>query len=216
MTLLRGGPKSAALLAIVLLLAACGPRPYGGGAGPPSPTPAASADVLPSPDLSPSQTTAPSPTALPTATPTPEPAPTPSGPQPPVLAERAIVVSLTDQHLWLVEQGKVVFETAVTTGQPALPTPTGDFSVIEMKSPIHWISPWPPGSPYYFPPTLWSQQGLLFRDGGYWIHDAPWQTHWGPGANLITGSHGCVNVPVGAMPTIYAWAAVGTAVAIRA
>jgi len=87
--------------------------------------------------------------------------------------------------------------------------------VLEKKSPIHWISPFPIGSPYYFPPTLWSDQGLLFRQGGFWIHDAAWQANWGPGANAISGSHGCVNVPTGAMPTIYAWAALGDAVLVR-
>ena len=132
-----------------------------------------------------------------------------------MLADRAIVVSLSQGRLWIESGRQVVFTTLVTTGMPALPTPVGDFSVLEKKSPIHWISPFPIGSPFYFPPTLWSQQGLLFRDGGYWIHDADWQTRWGPGANAITGSHGCVNVPVGAMPTIYAWAALGDAVLIR-
>jgi lipoprotein-anchoring transpeptidase ErfK/SrfK len=125
------------------------------------------------------------------------------------------VVSLSLGHLWIVVDRRVIFDTPVTTGMPALATPVGDFSVLQKKSPIHWISPFPIGSPYYYPPTLWSQQGLLFRDGGYWIHDADWQANWGPGANQISGSHGCVNVPVGAMPTIYAWAVLGDAVLIR-
>lgn len=231
MSLLR---RASLLVAVSLLLTACGARPPS-SAGEPSASPSPSASVSaspspaepPSPSASPSSEPSPSPTPTPTPAETPTPAPAPTtAPTPvptippaeaalPILPVRGIVVSLSRQHLWLVENQRIVFDTVVTTGMPDLPTPTGDFSVMQKKSPIHWISPFPVGSPYYFPPTLWSQQGLLFRDGGYWIHDANWQTHWGPGANLITGSHGCVNVPVGAMPTIYAWAGLGEAVYVR-
>jgi lipoprotein-anchoring transpeptidase ErfK/SrfK len=137
-----------------------------------------------------------------------------AAPPPPLTTQRGIVISLTWQHMWVFDGGRVIFDTVVTTGRTELPTPVGDFSVLQKKSPILWISPWPPGSPYYYAPT-WSQQGLLYRSGGYWIHDAPWQTHWGPGAEYLAGSHGCINTPVGAMPAIYAWARVGDPVLIR-
>lgn len=133
---------------------------------------------------------------------------------PPITAWHAIVISLSQQHMWIFDGGKVIFDTVVTTGRPALPTPVGDFSILEKKSPIEWISPWPRGSPYYYNP-IWSNQGMLYKAGGYWIHDAPWQSHWGPGAEDITGSHGCVNTPVGAMPLVYAWAKIGDPVLIR-
>lgn len=137
-----------------------------------------------------------------------------AGPPPPITAQHAIVISLSWQHMWIFDGGRVIFDTVVTTGRTELPTPVGDFSVLEKKSPILWISPWPPGSPYYYAP-IWSAQGLLYKAGGYWIHDAPWQTHWGPGAEYLAGSHGCINTPVGAMPTFFAWAHVGDPVLIR-
>lgn len=133
---------------------------------------------------------------------------------PPITAQHAIVISLSQQHMWIFDGGRVIFDSVVTTGRAALPTPVGDFSVLEKKSPIQWISPWPRGSPYYYDP-IWSEQGMLYKAGGYWIHDAPWQTNWGPGAEYITGSHGCINTPVWAMPTVYAWAHVGDPVLIR-
>lgn len=94
-------------------------------------------------------------------------------------------------------------------------TPPGDFSVIAKQSPLHWVSPWPPGSPYYYPPGLVSGQAILFADGGFFVHDASWQSNWGPGADKISGSHGCVNVPVEAMPFICDWAQPGDLVLIR-
>ena len=94
-------------------------------------------------------------------------------------------------------------------------TPPGDFSVIAKQSPLHWVSPWPPGSPYYYPPGLVSGQAIHFADGVFFVHDASWQSNWGPGADRISGSHGCVNVPVEAMPFICDWAQPGDQVLIR-
>jgi lipoprotein-anchoring transpeptidase ErfK/SrfK len=55
---------------------------------------------------------------------------------------------------------------------------------------------------------------MEFRDGGYFIHDAPWRTVWGPGANTSNGTHGCINVPIDNMTWIWNWAPVGTALAV--
>ena len=50
---------------------------------------------------------------------------------------------------------------------------------------------------------------MLYDDGGYFIHDAPWRTVYGPGANVTSGTHGCVNVPLSTTALLYEWAAVG-------
>lgn len=107
----------------------------------------------------------------------------------------------------------MVVSTDVTTGQPALPTPTGRFAIMAKYSPYRFISPWPKGSPYYYDP-LDVGYAMLFAEGGYFIHDAWWQRNFGPGGNLKTGSHGCVNVPPAAMPALYQWARVGDPVDI--
>jgi lipoprotein-anchoring transpeptidase ErfK/SrfK len=103
--------------------------------------------------------------------------------------------------------------TDVTTGMPALPTPTGQFHILAKYSPYRFVSPWPRGSPYYYDP-LWVDYAMLFANGGYFIHDAWWQPNFGPGANVKTGSHGCVNVPPPAMPALYSWARVGDNVVV--
>lgn len=173
----------------VLLVAACG----------------SAAGELPAPSASPSTAVSPSP-STPSPSPSPSTAPTPA-------AQHVIRISLSLQHMWAYEGETLVFSSDITTGMPALPTPTGQFRIVAKYSPYEFISPWGPGSPYYYDP-LWVNYAILFADGGYFIHDAWWQTNWGPGANLKTGSHGCVNVPPSAMPALYRWATAGDLVVI--
>ena len=175
----------------VLLLAACGSAPL------------LEASVSPSPAASPrapSPTARPSPPAPPSATGT-------------IAPRREILIDLGQQHVWAYEGSKVIVSTDVTTGMPALPTPAGHFHIQAKYSPYRFVSPWGRGSPYYYDP-LWSDYAMLFADGGYFIHDAWWQRNFGPGGNLKTGSHGCVNVPPAAMPALYAWARPGDDVII--
>ncbi|GHO45587.1 L,D-transpeptidase [Ktedonospora formicarum] len=136
---------------------------------------------------------------------------------------KEIVISLSDQMLYAFEDGDEVYETYVTTGQPALPTPTGSFSIFRKQSPMTFYSPWGKNSPYYFPPTNVSY-AMEFAGGGYYIHDAPWRGEFGPGTNSahveedsgkeMTGSHGCVNTPVDDAAWLYDWAPIGTPVKV--
>jgi lipoprotein-anchoring transpeptidase ErfK/SrfK len=125
---------------------------------------------------------------------------------------KVIVVSIPNQELEALQDGVVLLDTLVTTGRPSLPTPVGSFAVMAKYSPYHMISPWPPGNQYYYPPT-WIQYALLWHDGGYFIHDAPWRYHFGPGSDTeFGGTHGCVNVPGASIGWLYGWAEVGTKV----
>lgn len=121
---------------------------------------------------------------------------------------KVIVISLARQELTAFLDGKPVYTTLVTTGRPALPTPPGSYKVLRKNHPWQMVSDFPPSSPYWYPPT-WVQYTLWFRDDGYAIHDAPWRSAYGPGTEEA-GSHGCVNVPMPIMQTLYAWADVGT------
>jgi L,D-transpeptidase-like protein len=125
---------------------------------------------------------------------------------------KVILISLACQQLTAYQDGVTMFNTVVTTGRPALPTPPGEYSVLYKISPFQFVSDWPPSSPYWYPPS-WTQYTLWFKYGGYAIHDAPWRSVYGPGTEA-NGSHGCVNVPMPIMASIYAWAPVGTAVRI--
>jgi len=172
-----------------------------------------SADPTPLPTTTPVAVPTPSDSALPTPTarpvvPTPTPVPAPGAPG------KLIVVTLATQSLTAYENGKVVATTVVATGRPALPTLTGTFHIKAKYTPYQFVSPWPKSSPYWYA-SAWVKYAMLYEDGGYFIHDAPWRTVYGPGANLTNGTHGCVNVPLSTMSFLYKWASVGTTVVVQ-
>lgn len=134
---------------------------------------------------------------------------------------KRIVVDLSEQRLTAYDGNKVFLTTLVTTGNPKLPTPTGTFHVMAKFHPYKFISPWPKSSPYYYAPSK-VEYALLFRAGGYFLHDAPWRSVFGPGSNTVigtpgqnyTGTHGCVNLPTAAEIQLYNWADIGTIVQV--
>jgi len=138
------------------------------------------------------------------------------------LDRRRIVVSLNGQEMWALDGDQVLLHTLVTTGGPELPTPLGDYQIIDRESPFTFHSPFPTSSPYWYPdsPTTFA---LLFQSDGYFIHDAPWRTVYGPGSNQTdgtpggnyTGTHGCVNAPYAAMSWLWNWATMYTPVQVR-
>jgi lipoprotein-anchoring transpeptidase ErfK/SrfK len=135
-----------------------------------------------------------------------------------------ILVSIGQQWLWVYDHRQLVYATEVTTAMPGLATPLGTFQVESKAADTWFTSPWPIGSPYYYTPEH-VNYALLFRWGGFYIHDAPWRQSFGPGSDLPhttpdgraeTGSHGCVDVPTAAGAWLYAWARVGTTISIVA
>jgi lipoprotein-anchoring transpeptidase ErfK/SrfK len=134
---------------------------------------------------------------------------------------KVIVINLSHQWLYAYENGAQVFNTAVMTGRPDLPTPIGTYYVFAKLSPTTFYSPWPVGSPYYYPPTHINY--ALEWLGGYFLHDSWWHSVYGPGTNLHhydpvygwqDGSHGCVAMPNAAAAWLYNWAPIGTTVRI--
>jgi len=113
-------------------------------------------------------------------------------------------------------------ESLVTSGGAQLPTPEGTFQILTKQKDFTFHSPWPKGNPFWYPdsPTHFA---MMFEDGGYFIHDAPWRHRFGPGSNLIpgqpgeelSGTHGCVNVPLDFQAKLFAWTAPGTPVVIQ-
>lgn len=146
----------------------------------------------------------------------------PGGTSPTAAAPRVhhkhIVISLSQQTLYAYKGHRLVLKTYVTTGDSALPTPTGHFHIFAKFHPYEFISPWPQGTRYWYPPS-WVSYAMEFIQGGYFIHDAPWRSVFGPGSNRLDepgtnygGTHGCVNTPYLAMRFLYSWARIGTPV----
>lgn len=133
----------------------------------------------------------------------------------PRTGEKAVVIRLESQSLSAYRSGKLVLRTPVTTGRLALPTPVGSYSIQSRYSPYTFISPWPQGNPYYYPPTpvTWA---MYFYDNDF-LHDDPAEpaSAFGPGSqNGPYASHGCVHVPHDAMAFLYRWLPIGAKVIV--
>jgi lipoprotein-anchoring transpeptidase ErfK/SrfK len=140
----------------------------------------------------------------------------------PSMPGHLIVVSLSKQWLYAYLNGQQVFNTAIMSGRPALPTPVGTFHVFAKLSPTTFYSPFPPSSPYWYAPTH-INYALEFLSGGYFLHDSWWHSVYGPGTNgwhydpqfgWQSGSHGCVAMPLSSAAWLYQWAPIGTTVQI--
>ncbi|HUZ77881.1 MAG TPA: L,D-transpeptidase family protein [Chloroflexota bacterium] len=137
------------------------------------------------------------------------------------ITHKRMVISLSKQQLTAYDGNQQYLTTLVTTGNPALPTPTGAFPILAKYHPFTFVSPWPKGNKFYYEPSPVSF-ALLFDDSGYYVHDSPWRTAYGPGTNAklgtpglnYTGSHGCVNVPLAAETKLFSWATIGTIVQV--
>ena len=129
---------------------------------------------------------------------------------------KVITLNLSLQEMIFYQDGCVVNAAPTTTGRPSLRTPTGTFHVFFKTSPFTMVSPWPPGSPFWYPTgtVTWVME---FDSGGYFIHDAYWEPNsaYGPGSeNSYSASHGCVHIPTDTMRWAYSWTPVGTPVII--
>ncbi len=132
------------------------------------------------------------------------------------MPQKTILLSLTAQKLTAYEKGQPVRETLVTTGRPPdLSTDVGAMKVMSKSSPWKMHSPWPKGSPFWYPDTT-VQMVVWFTNTGEGLHDASWQPRgWGPGSqNGPYASHGCVHVPIDTEKYLYDWADVGTPVIV--
>ena len=118
-----------------------------------------------------------------------------------------IVISLSDQKLWIVRNGHIISRISIVSGKPVSPTVIGNFRVLSkeysriLRGPGYasWVQYW---MPFY---------------GDYGIYDANWQPssafsnsnyyRWG-------GSHGCINVQPSEMGYIYSNSYVGMRVIV--
>jgi len=127
-----------------------------------------------------------------------------------------IVIHLATQRLVAYQDGCPVLQSLVTTGRPALPTDRGTFQIFAKYPTYHMISPWPLGSPFYYPPT-WVDHAMEFVSDGTFIHGASWEPVSAYGSGSQYGpyaSHGCVHVPPDPLAALYAWAQIGATVQV--
>src|SRR3989442_5848227 len=136
------------------------------------------------------------------------------------LPDKALTISLKEQVIRAYSHGQQVFWTYVTTGRPGLETDPGSFKVYWKISPWTMHSPWPKGSPYWYPDS--KVRMVMWFNGGAGMHDAYWRSRYGPGTQFPhydptgedNGTHGCVNVPYSNMVWLWNWTPTGTPVIV--
>ncbi len=124
--------------------------------------------------------------------------------------EKLITVDLGAQKLVAWENGKVVYETKISSGMKLTPTVKGSFRTYR-KIPLHDMRG---PSPYkdIYPSGKYVTKNVpnsMYFYQGYAIHGAYWHNNFGRPA-----SHGCVNTPLAAAQWLFDWAPVGTRVEI--
>jgi lipoprotein-anchoring transpeptidase ErfK/SrfK len=122
---------------------------------------------------------------------------------------KIIVVNLAEQNLKTLDQGKIQIDTKITSGRKNFDTPTGSRTVINKGKNVRLKAPSPRFGTYDLPAKYWIGMG-----NGYGFHDASWRSSFGGGDYVSDGSHGCINMPLEAVKSLYDWAEVGTEVYI--
>ena len=125
-----------------------------------------------------------------------------------------IEISLTDQMMWYYQNGNLLLETPIVSGNVVanLETPSNGVWAVEYKA------------------TDYVMLGALLEDGSreyealanYWIpfnngigiHDIGWRETYGGDVYIQDGSHGCINTPLDKVAELYGLVDPGTKVVV--
>lgn len=120
-------------------------------------------------------------------------------------------VDLTAQQLYFIQNGQVVLQSGVVTGNPnkGNGTPQGVYSLAyKATDQVLRGTKKPDGSyEYETPVKFW-----MPFNGGIGFHDATWQSSFGGSRYQTHGSHGCVNLPYDIASQLYQLISAGTPV----
>lgn len=129
-------------------------------------------------------------------------------------SSHVLLISLTEQMMRIYDKSNLIKTIEITAGQQDRPSLPGLQGVLSRRSPLIFTSADAENSPLWFPDTE-INYGLLYHDGDYYIHDAPWRSVFGPGTQFPhedpagttsfngTGSHGCINLSLENMEWLY-------------
>lgn len=118
-----------------------------------------------------------------------------------------VEICLSLQEMWCYQDGYLVVDTPVVTGNPnkGNATPSGSVWAIDAKMTDYVLR----GEGYEAPVDFW-----MPFDGDVGIHDMQNRYYFGGTIYLSNGSHGCVNTPYEAAKTIYSIVSIGTPVIV--
>lgn len=120
--------------------------------------------------------------------------------------EKQIKVDLSQQKLYLLENGQIVMEYPISSGKLETPTPTGEFRVIHKQDMV-----------YSKPTGCWLTFWVGFTmDGKYGFHETPVCSGKRVGEDKmgIPDSAGCIRLKLGEAEEFYNWVEIETSVEI--
>ena len=132
--------------------------------------------------------------------------------------KRAIVVSLSQCKVRLYKGDKLIKTYPCAPGQPAWPTPTGDFKVVRKQANAPWINPgsaWAASMPHSIPGGPGNPMGdrkIGIDYPGVFLHGIPPSEYSSIGTHA---SHGCMRMMPSAIHDLYPRVRIGDPVYIR-
>ena len=118
----------------------------------------------------------------------------------PLFAYKEIVVDLSEQMAYAIEDGFVLFEGRVSSGVMGRDTPPGEYRILQKKR-YHKSNLWPK-------PNGGAKMNYMLR-----LTNSGIAMHLGPVPNR-PASHGCIRMKNGFAQRLWKWADVGTEVEI--
>ena len=122
-----------------------------------------------------------------------------------------VEISISNQELWLYDNGQCIMSSSVVTGNPRKKAGTtpGIYGVTYKQSPATLTGPNAGGGSYSSDVSFW-----MPFNGNQGMHDAPWRNEFGGNIYKRNGSHGCVNCPYETAETLYQYVTTGFPVII--
>ena len=118
--------------------------------------------------------------------------------------EKWIDINLTSKTVTAYEGATAVHgPVSVVDGADATPTVTGTYRIYQQNETQTMRGENADGSNYVTEGVPW----ISYFYQGYALHGAPWRSSFG-----YSGSHGCLNMPVGEAQWIFDWSTIGTTV----
>ncbi len=118
-----------------------------------------------------------------------------------LFAYKEVVVDLSEQKAYAIEDGIIIFEGRISSGKPGRETPNGDFTIIQKKR-HHKSNLWPK-------PNGGAKMPYMMR-----LTNSGIAMHLGYVPNKAA-SHGCIRLKKGFAEKMYRWAKVGISVYVE-
>ncbi|MEP7287473.1 MAG: LysM peptidoglycan-binding domain-containing protein [Chloroflexota bacterium] len=125
----------------------------------------------------------------------------PPGPAPTVPSGKYIRIKLSEQRVYVYQDGQMIHTMLGSSGLPGTPTVQGDFKIY-----VKYTAQLMTGPGYYLPGVPW----VMYFYEGYSFHGTYWHHNFGHPM-----SHGCMNLPTDEALWLYNWAEVGTPVHVE-